>query len=211
MITTYYMDLETTGLNAYHNEITEIAIVRTKESEKAIMNTLVKTTKPIPHSVVRLNGISNELVEKEGVSYREMMDNVIDFLQKNTPEGNAIWFIGHNVIGFDRVFFEHSIRKYNYKHPEDPIVMPDIYWMDTLPMAKYTMPEKDRHRLQSLVPKEKQLHRALGDCKMVHTIYRDLIRTTTRNLTRDYPEVMRACKGKGPHFLYKTIASLLSM
>lgn len=205
------MDLETTGLNPYHNEITEIAIVRAKDSKQAYMSTLVKTTKPIPHSVVRLNGISNELVEKDGIAYREMMDSVIDFLRKNTPEGNVIWFIGHNAIGFDRVFFDHSIRQYNKSHPDDPIIMPEIHWMDTLPMAKYTMPEKDRHRLQSLIPKEKQKHRALGDCLMVRSIYSDLIKNTTRMLTKDFPKEMRCCKGRGPHYLYTTIASLLSM
>lgn len=211
MITPYYMDSETTGLNPYHNEITEIAIMRTRDSKHAYMSTLVKTTKPIPQNVIRLNGISNELVEKEGISYREMMDNVIDFLRKNTPEGHKIWFIGHNVIGFDRIFFEHSIKKYNKTHPDDPIVMPEIHWMDTLPMAKYTMPKKERHRLQDLVPKEKQRHRALGDCVMVRTIYADLIKNTTRMLSKDFPEEMSSCKGKGPHYLYKTIISLLSM
>ena len=205
------MDLETTGLNPYHNEITEIAIVRARESKKAYMSTLVKTTKPIPQSVVRLNGISNELLEKDGISYRKMMDNVIEFLQEHTPNDHDIWFIGHNAIGFDRVFFDHSIKKYNQSHPDDPIVMPKIHWIDTLPMAKYTMPEKERHRLQNLVPKEKQKHRAFGDCLMVRSIYGDLIKKTTRNLSKDFPEEMKSCKGKGPHHLYKTIVSLLHM
>jgi DNA polymerase-3 subunit alpha (Gram-positive type) len=79
-VSMFYFDLETTGFNPYHNEITEIAVVKTS-SLKTNFNTLVKTKHPISQDTIRLNGITNELVKTEGMSFNDAMNGFIHFIK----------------------------------------------------------------------------------------------------------------------------------
>ena len=58
------IDLETTGLNAKKNAITEITAIQFKNGEEiGKYSTLVKPTEPISEEVTQITGITNDMVK----------------------------------------------------------------------------------------------------------------------------------------------------
>ncbi len=56
-----YLDTETTGMDN-HSEIIEICII--DHNDQVLYESLIKPTKPIPADVIRIHGITNELVRE---------------------------------------------------------------------------------------------------------------------------------------------------
>lgn len=93
------LDLETTGLNAKRNAITEVTAIRYKNGEEVDKySTLVKPTEPITEESEQITGISNEMV-------RNAPALVIVLSELSEFVGVAPIIVGHNVsfdIGFLR-------------------------------------------------------------------------------------------------------------
>lgn len=96
------VDIETTGGNATHSRITEIAIViydGTQIIER--WESLVNPEKFIPPAIFALTGIDNELV-KNAPTFDEISNKVLEMLD------NRI-FVAHNV-NFDYSFVRHELE-----------------------------------------------------------------------------------------------------
>ena len=69
----FYFDLETSGLNPYCDEIIEIGIKKLvlgtdkERMEAPELSILVKPSRPISETISSLTGITNELLESDGV------------------------------------------------------------------------------------------------------------------------------------------------
>ena len=97
------IDLETTGLDHEENRITEIGIAIVEEGEITQKHQwLVNPEQDIPDNIVKLTGISREMVAGKP-TFAEISDEVLQILE-NVP------IVGQNVI-FDVNFLEASFRR----------------------------------------------------------------------------------------------------
>lgn len=98
-------DVETTGLSAYDNRVTEVAFIKVRNGEiLGKYTTLVNPGQHIPREITNLTGITNEDVFNKQ-SFAEITDDILDFI--GNPEEDHIVFTGHNV-GFDYKFIQQS-------------------------------------------------------------------------------------------------------
>ncbi|WP_303673110.1 3'-5' exonuclease [Vampirovibrio chlorellavorus] len=98
------LDLETTGLNAKRNAITEVTAIQYKNGvEIGKYSTLIKPTEAIPEEVELLTGISNDMV-KNAPALVMALSELSAFL------GPSPIIVGHNV-SFDIGFLKEKISQ----------------------------------------------------------------------------------------------------
>lgn len=97
------LDLETTGLSPYENEIIEIAMLRVRGgSVQQIFQTLVHPEHRISRFITNLTGISNEMVETSP-AIEDVIGDAFQFLGEDL-------IVGHNV-SFDLRFLSAAWGK----------------------------------------------------------------------------------------------------
>eukprot|EP00930_Biecheleria_cincta_P070431 TRINITY_DN58067_c0_g1_i1.p1 TRINITY_DN58067_c0_g1~~TRINITY_DN58067_c0_g1_i1.p1 ORF type:complete len:483 (-),score=43.24 TRINITY_DN58067_c0_g1_i1:39-1487(-) len=126
-----FFDLETTGLNIRQADVIEVAAIarlmlpggswhqRDQPSHKFSM--LVRTSKTIPRAITRLTGITNDDVEKHGVTFHIAMlawqswirqelhsaSEAFAVASQDDAYGNGeavpleLWLVGHNILNYD--------------------------------------------------------------------------------------------------------------
>ena len=140
----FYFDLETTGLNPYTDSIIEIGIT-TMDCSKSL-SILIQPSHPISSNIEYLTGIKQSDLEKEGVDLESALRKLHSFIRENVSSPKQkIWLIGHNSIGFDRVFYLRALET-TKMHP----IRPTIQWFDTLYLAKYALPQMNSFKLISI-------------------------------------------------------------
>lgn len=98
------IDVETTGLNAKKNSLTEITAIQFQNGkEKGKFSTLVKPTEPIPPEVEALTGITNDMVQ-QAPPLITVLSDLCNFMGTNPI------IVGHNV-GFDIRFLREKIEQ----------------------------------------------------------------------------------------------------
>ncbi len=101
------VDIETTGGNATHSRITEIAVLIHNGREVIERyETLVNPEKDIPLPIFALTGINNEMVRHAPV-FADIAERVFELL-------NGRVFVAHNV-NFDYSFVRHQLEEAGYK------------------------------------------------------------------------------------------------
>ncbi|MCF6133238.1 exonuclease domain-containing protein [Flavobacterium wongokense] len=101
------VDIETTGGNASHSRITEIAII-IHDGSKVIESweTLVNPQKEIPAAIFALTGITNEMVSGAPI-FDDISEKVLQMLTDRI-------FVAHNV-NFDYSFIRHQLQESGFK------------------------------------------------------------------------------------------------
>jgi DNA polymerase III epsilon subunit family exonuclease len=108
----FVLDLETTGLSAKKNSITEITAIKYVNGRDIEMfSTLVKPHESIPQEVESLTGISNELVV-QAPPLLMVMNDLMQFL------GSTPFIVGHNVT-FDLGFLQAKSQECGFHGLED--------------------------------------------------------------------------------------------
>ena len=105
--------------------------------------------------ITSITGITNEMLENEGINQTNAKKNIIDWLNK--IEG-PIYLIAHNNIGFDMLFFKRLMGEDINKF--------DIKYFDTLYLAKKLLPKMRSVSMKTLTKIfgiESGNRRALGD------------------------------------------------
>lgn len=98
------LDLETTGLNAKKNAITEVTAIQYRNGvEIGKYSTLVKPTESIPEEVELLTGISNDMV-KNAPALIMVLSELSGFI------GDSPIIVGHNV-SFDIGFLREKVSQ----------------------------------------------------------------------------------------------------
>ncbi len=146
------LDIETTGLTPFTDEICEICAIKIKNFViQDTFHTLVKPKNKIPKEVIKIHGITDELV-KDAPAIEEVLPKLIEFINNNT-------LVIHNV-DFDLSFINYYLKKLSL--PQIPISQT----IDTLSLAKTYFPLSS-HGLSALSKdlflKVKPTHRALND------------------------------------------------
>jgi DNA polymerase-3 subunit alpha (Gram-positive type) len=152
-------DIETTGLSPLTCTITEIGAVRWRAGEVVDrFSTFVDPEMPIPENIVKLTGITDEMVK--GAPKAPVA--VADFLKFS--EGAVL--VAHNA-NFDTSFIKQVCDK-------NGLVFANSY-LDTVALSRHLNPELKRHRLDNLQEhyglESFNHHRACDDAEMLSKIF----------------------------------------
>ena len=99
------VDIETDGLDENKNKIIEIGAVKIENTLITEFNTLINHTEILPDNIVALTGITNEMLEKEGIAITEALDRFLEFIKDMD-------IVGYNV-DFDIRFLNKELKKQN--------------------------------------------------------------------------------------------------
>lgn len=166
-----FYDLETTGLNVFHNRITEICCIKQipLDFNNQTFTTLINPEAEIPEIVTKITGIDKSMVIDKP-TFNQISDQLLTFIHNNASTDETIYFVAHNNDGFDKlVLTSHfkrrciDIKHYNWK------------FIDTLLLAKKTFPHFKKFNLKSLCEQLSiptlNAHRAEEDTKMLKNLY----------------------------------------
>lgn len=152
------LDLETTGLSAQRDRITEIGAVKIRDGRIADRYAqLVNPGVLISPRITQITGITNAMVEHQP-PIEDVLEDFIDFIGDDM-------IIGHNVR-FDMGFLveaEHRTLQFvsNFRRPT----------LDTMTIDKRLFPT-ERHRLVDLIRRygiaDAEEHRALSDATQTY-------------------------------------------
>ena len=157
------IDIETTGLDTRFDDIIEIAALRVRNNIVVEhFNCLIKYDgfTELPDFITQLTGITSENIESEGVPTEIALKTFLDFIADDIV-------VGHNV-NFDINFLYDNILGFlNYNFDND--------YIDTLRIARRSLPELKHHRLIDLIKHfsldTNNLHRAVADCSATKAIF----------------------------------------
>ena len=127
-------DLETTGLDAKQEKITEIGAIKIENGVMTkTFSALVNPQRPIPENITNLTGISDEMV-KDCPDISKVMPDFLEFM------GDAI-AVAHNAK-FDVSFVTEECRRLGLEFNNRV--------MDTVEISKEIFPEEKKHNLEVL-------------------------------------------------------------
>lgn len=182
---TVVFDIETTGLSAAKDKITEIGAVKIKNGEVIErFSTLINPEIPIPHNITELTGITNEMVADQR-TIKEVMPEFIKFVG-NCP------LVAHNAM-FDWGF----IRTKAFELGHDL----DITVIDTLQMARTLLPSLKKYKLnlvcQHLNIKLENHHRAVHDAEATAQMYLRFIEMLKDRNVEDVEQINSVTSSQG--------------
>lgn len=190
-------DIETTGLSALNNKITEIGAVRIKDGEiLEKFNTFANPGVHIPEEITRLTGITDDMVAG-APGQKEAVEAFLDF-------AGGKMLIAHNA-GFD-VSFIRKVSDDNGLKFENP-------YLDTVSMSRYVNPELSKHKLDVLADYfglgDFNHHRASDDAEMLAYIYFKMTDKLKREGVANIGEMVRTMSEKSDPLRLKTYHQII--
>lgn len=160
------IDIETSGLRPEEHEIIELGAVRVMEHKIVERFTLlVKPRVPITPEIQRVTGITNGLLNDEGVPVSLAINKFVEFLQ-DCP------VVSHN-IEFDFQFLRYACNSCGL-----PVI--GNQKVDTLVLSRKKLKQMKSYKLGALAEHfgidTSQKHRSLADCKITYELYEKLIK-----------------------------------
>lgn len=153
------LDLETTGIGAKKEKITEIGMVKVVDGQVTdTYHTMVNPHRQIPEKIVELTGICDDMV-KDAPGIEEVLPAVIEFC-------GGFPLLGHQII-FDYGFLAQAAVNQQMAFEKDGI--------DTLRICRALMPAGRKKNLAAASAwfgiSPDQAHRALSDAMTAHQLY----------------------------------------
>ena len=124
-------DIETTGLSALNDSITEIGAVLVGRCEILDkFSTFVHPERPIPAKIVQLTGITDDMVA-DAPDQKTAVEQFLDW-----ADGRVL--VAHNA-DFDMGFIRQACRKYGIER--------ELVSLDTLELSRALLPNLKKHKL----------------------------------------------------------------
>ena len=162
-----YLDTETTGLNPKKDKIIELAMV-VVEDDVIIKeyDEFINHHEKISEEVTELTGISNEILEKEGISEVQVMWDIFDLWKPGTV------IIAHNTQ-FDLSFVYELLKRYTRFAYN---IIQKCYYIDTLTIVKdrKAYPHKLCDCCEYYNIEVDNFHRAIDDTKALYNLVEKL-------------------------------------
>ncbi len=163
-------DVETTGLIADRERLTEIGAVRVVNGEiRDTFSTFVNPEKPIPEKITNLTGISDEMVA-DAPSEKDAIESFVEFCGENPV------LVAHNAtfdVSFIRMALERNRLHYAFSY------------IDTLAISRAIFPQLNKHKLDSVAKYLKlgkfNHHRACDDAEMLARIFQVMLIQMSEN------------------------------
>jgi CRISPR-associated protein Cas2 len=158
------IDVETSGLHPEEHEIIELgAILVEAHCIKERFSLLVRPQKAITSQIEEITGISNAMLQKEGLKISLAMQQFIAFL-RDLP------VVSHNV-DFDYSFLRKACAICNLPLLSNRSI-------DTLTISRRKIFQVDNYKLSTLAThfaiETMQIHRSLADCEITYQLYEKL-------------------------------------
>ncbi len=182
------IDVETTGLNAVSDKITEIAIF-IHDGEKIVdeFSSLVNPERKIPYRITHMTGINNKMVEFSP-RFFEIAKKIIELTEDNV-------IVGHNVA-FDYNFLKNEYKRLGYEFKSKTLC--------TVKLSRKLIPLRKSYGLGKLCKglniEIENRHRAAGDAmatlklfELLRTIDNDLEKIPTRGLNSKLDKEILKC------------------
>jgi len=179
-MSTIIYDFETSGLNPYHDDITEIGCrcLETDETFCCLVQPL--SDRLLSERNQEITGITNQMLKKEGLRPIEGYKRFFDVLKSIYDRDEQLTLIAHNGRSFDDIFLK---RAHRYLQGEGIVLydtmMKNINYIDSLNVCRLLHPERNSHSMKSMcqvynIVNEAE-HRAMGDVDALSKIWKQLI------------------------------------
>lgn len=157
-------DLETTGLSAANDRITEIGAVRLREGQVVeSFDTFVNPERSIPGNIVELTGITDAMV-KDAPEERQALEDFLAFC------GEEPVLVAHNAE-FDVGFLRQALRRSGQEF--------SFTYADTLTMSRAMFPGLKNHKLDTVAShlqcQDFNHHRACDDAAVLGEIFAKML------------------------------------
>lgn len=193
----FFLDFETTGLSPYTNDIIEIAVKKMND-DKYFEKLVIPKKMPkesiytyVPPHIVKLTGITDTMIHKNGVAKSVAVLNMFQFIVDNSDKDKPIYIVSHNGVSFDFIFFRKYISEYieNIGIGIDEDIFKNIKYIDTLLIAK-SFPNKFNKLSQPYLCEKYNIineneHRALGDIKALEQLYICLCKDLAKSVEKE--------------------------
>ncbi len=129
-----YLDVETSGLNAWGSRIIEYGAV---DDAGAHFACLVRQTRPVSKRITEITGISNEMLVERGVAPERAAREFLQFIGPS-----PVLLCAHNA-GFDALHLAMELRRVELEPPA-------AVWLDSMAAFQMTHPAAPRSRLADM-------------------------------------------------------------
>ena len=181
--TTYcVLDLETTGLSAKTEKITEIGIMKVKNGEVVDeFCEFVNPEKHIPDRVQEITHITDDMVI-DAPKIEELFPKVLEFIK-----GSVL--VAHNAT-FDIGFLKNVAKDLGYEF--------DYTYVDTLPLARKLYPNLKKHKLGKIAEhlgiEVIVAHRALDDVDTTVKVLREMMKELKKRGAKTVADIALKCE-----------------
>lgn len=155
------IDLETTGLEVGTAKIIEMGAVKKTEEEISYYQCLLNYEGTIPQKISELTGITDEMLEKEGVNAQEAISRFLQFIGEYD-------IVGYNVV-FDVNFLNAALIEFGM-----PVIHNKV--TDLMAVVKREHMFQPDYKLQTTLNTydiDKEVpHRALEDARLIYELSR---------------------------------------
>ena len=175
-------DIETTGLGAAKERITEIGAVKMVNGEiKDIFSTFVNPEKPIPEKITELTGIDDSMV-KDAPKEKEAVERFLNYCGENAV------VVAHNA-NFDTSFIKAAAERNDLPYT--------LTHIDTLAISRRMFPQLAKHKLDNIAKflklGEFNHHRACDDAMMLAKIFQVMLQKLKDDFgIKDISEISKA-------------------
>lgn len=181
--TTYcVLDLETTGLSAKTEKITEIGIMKIVNGEVVDkFSEFVNPEKHIPERVQEITGITDDMVI-DSPKIKELFPKLLEFI-------NGSVLVAHNAT-FDIGFLKNVANELGYEF--------DYTYVDTLPLARKLYPNLKKHKLGKIAEhlgiEVLVAHRALDDVDTTVKVLSQMMKELKKRGTKTVGDIATKCE-----------------